>query len=209
MELKSLKDLDAELWVFDLDGVIYENANEAEKQVEKRMVKFIASRYGCDTERADVVRKSLLKKHNTLYSISALVGEGFNEKEVFKETYLSINFNELGVVFSPELQTLISSLPGAKVILTNNHGDFARVVLDKLGISGCFSSVYGINELGAVKKPNRKVFQLIQDATDINNNIVFIDDEPQNLIAASEFGWTSVLKGSDQNHDGLCISEIR
>ncbi|MDP1818145.1 MAG: HAD hydrolase-like protein [Leadbetterella sp.] len=209
MRLKNLRDLEARLWVFDCDGVIYDNANGAEKEVVRMMVKFISSRYGCSTDEAMSVRQELLEKHAVSHSITALVREGFDERDILRETYFAIDFQKLGIIPSSRLQVLFSSLPGKKVILTNNHGAYAQKVLRWLDISEHFSAIYGIGELGLIQKPDSEVFQFVENATGINENIVFVDDEIHNVVAAAQFGWTAVWKGYGAEFDGIWLTELK
>ncbi|KKT26339.1 MAG: putative hydrolase [Parcubacteria group bacterium GW2011_GWA2_43_9b] len=209
MSLISLKDLEADLWIFDCDGVIYDNAKGAEKEVMNRMTRFISSRYGCSIEKARSIRHELLRKHQVPHSIMALTREGFNEQEILEETYFAIDFQGLGIIPSLRLQKLFSSLAGKKVLLTNNHGEYAWRVLCQLGISKYFSAVYGIGELGLVQKPDSRAFQFVQNATGVNENIIFVDDEIHNVVAAEQFGWTAVLKGGNAEHKGFWLTELK
>lgn len=209
MELESLKDLEANLWVFDCDGVIYDNAKDAEKDVIELMHKFIASRYGCSIDDASEFRRKLLKKHNVPHSIMALVQEGFNENEILLETYFKINFQKLGILGSTQKRKLFSALPGKKVVLTNNHGRYAQEVLKRMGIADYFCAIYGIRELGFVQKPDQQAFEIVQLSMRIGEKVIFIDDEIPNVIAAEKFGWMSVWKGDGNGYDGLWLSELR
>lgn len=208
MQLGSLRDLKADLWVFDCDGVIYDNAKEAEKEVVNLMTRFISSRYECGIEEAMNIRRELLKKHQVPHSIMALVQEGFDEREILKETYFAINLQSLGIIPSLRLQKLVSSIAGKKVLLTNNHGEYAKKVLHQLGISKHFAAVYGIGELDLIQKPNFQAFKFVQDETGINENIVFIDDEIRNVVAAEQFGWTAVWKGDGEGYNGLWLPKL-
>lgn len=209
MQLKSLRDLKADLWVFDCDGVIYDNVKEAKKEVINIMARFISSRYGCGIEESISIRSELLKKHQVPHSIMALMREGFDEQEILEETYFAIDLQRLGIIPSLKLQKLLSSLNGKKVMLTNNHAEYARKVLCQLGVSEHFFDVYGIGELGLIQKPDLQAFQFVQDSTGINGNVVFIDDEIKNVIAAEQFGWTAVWKGRENGFSGNWLTELR
>lgn len=209
MKLRSLSELRADLWVFDCDGVIYDNAKKAERKVARLMLKFIVSRYGCRIEEASEIRRELLKKHNVQHSIMALTREGFDEQEILRETYFLVDLQGIGVVFSNQLQKFFSSLPGKKIILTNNHGGYVRRVLDSIGISAYFSFVFGSGELGHIQKPDQQAFQFMQEAMHAEKNIVFVDDEIQNVVVAEKFGWTAVLKGGSKDYAGFSLPKLR
>ncbi|MFH0969240.1 MAG: HAD-IA family hydrolase [Patescibacteria group bacterium] len=209
MLLGSLKDLEANLWVFDCDGVIYDSTKEAEKEVMGLMSKFIALHFGCSVEEALNIRQELLRKYQVPNTVMALVREGFNEREILKNTYFAINFKKLGIVPSPELHEFLCSLPGKKVVLSNNHKKFIQVVLNILGISNCFSAIYGAEELSPARKPDLRAFKLVQNTVGISDKVVFIDDEIPNVIVAEQFGWTAIWKGNGNGYDGLAISKLR
>lgn len=210
MKIDSLKNLKADLWVFDCDGVLYDNAKDAEKSVIDLMHKFITSRFKCSSEEAPKIRQKLLKKHQVPHSIMALIREGFDENEILLETYFKINFQKLGIVESIQTQRLFSSLSGEKVVLTNNHSQYAKEVLKHTGIIDYFCAVYGICELGLVQKPEQQAFQIVQSSMKIEGKIVFIDDEMLNVLAANKFGWTSVWKDDKgSGYNGLWLSKLK
>lgn len=199
MQFGDLLGLKADLWVFDCDGVIYEDAKKAEEDVVDRMISFIASKYCCSRKEASDIRRRLLKKHEVSHSITALILEGFDEEEILEKTYFSVDFDRLGIVFSSQMRDLLASLSGKKVILTNNHSEWARRVSEEIGILEYFSAIYGIRGPGNIQKPNPMAFQLVQNEMGINKNIIFVDDEVCNVAAAVQFGWKAVLKRSGQN----------
>lgn len=208
VRLSSLRELKADLWVFDCDGVIYKNLKDAETEVVRSMIQFLASKYVCSEKEAQSKRAELLKKHNVPHSIMAFVREGFDEQEVLEKTYFTINLENIGIQPSLSIQKLFSSLVGKKVMLTNNHAEWALRILRKLEIENHFSHVLGINELGLIQKPKPEAFQLVQDSTKINKNVVFVDDELKNVVAANDFGWTAVWITNTNSYDGLFLPEL-
>lgn len=202
MKLESLKELKADLWVFDNDGTLYSNPKVIEKAILALMIGFIERSYRISAVEAVKRRDELLKKHSTKYTLIALRNEGFDEKRFIQETYLSIKPGELGIRKSSKLRNLILSLGGEKVILTNNPSEFAHLILRHLGIDDLFSAIYGMREMGFVQKPALDAFAVLRPFIKQNKKVVFIDDEPENIFSAKILGCSTVLIGEHKKPVG-------
>lgn len=195
MKLESLRDLKADLWVFDNDGTLYPNPKDIEKEVVRLMVEFIAKEYSIDIKSAVEKRKELLKKHNTKYTLIAIKQEGISEDDFLKQTYLAINPADFGIVPSSELRNLIGSLVGEKIVFTNNPSEFAELILEALGINHLFSRVIGIREMDYVQKPEITAFEFLNGWLADKKIVVYVDNCPENIKVAESLGCTTLLIG--------------
>ena len=193
MESKNVfSSIEADLWVFDNDGTLYNNPADLEVAVVALMEQYISVYYGIDIKDAGEKRKQLLQKHNTKYTLIALIRDGVLEDDFIQRTYLSINPSDFGVVKSPELERLIGSLEGEKIVLTNNPSEFAELILNSLGTRHLFSKIIGMREMNYIQKPDIRAFELLKPWLEQKKNVVVVDDCLRNIQVAMSMGCITV-----------------
>lgn len=195
-----LKEIHADLWVFDNDGTLYTNQN-IQSAVESLMVSFIEKEYGIDACSAVQCRQRLLRKHHTKYTAIALRNEGVDVVRFIQATYLSVNPKDFGLQRYQALYDVISSLSGEKIVLTNNPSGFARRILCALGIHNLFSNVSGMEEIGFVLKPARKAFAVLEKPLRLGKSVVVVENSPDNLRVAKDMDCLTVLIGNKYSKD--------
>ena len=190
---EKIREMRADLWVFDNDGTLYDNPMELEVAVGERMNEYIASHYHISKKDAKEKRRELLKKHNTKYTLIAVRQEGISEDDFIQKTYLSINPVDFGIMPSTELRDLIGSLAGEKVVLTNNPSEFAGLILEALGIKYLFSQIIGMRERDYVQKPEIDAFKFLSCWLKNAKVVVVIDDCLDNIKCAESLGCATLL----------------
>lgn len=204
--LTNLKEIKADLWVFDNDGTLYPNPKDLELSVVALMNSYIAEFYGIRKEDAPKKRHDILKKHGTKYTLVALKNEGVDENHFIQSTYLAIKPGEYGITQNLKLRKLISSLEGEKIVMTNNPSQFAELILKSLGIRDLFSGIIGMKELNYIQKPNTRAFEILQIFLKNGKKVIFIDDELDNIKIAKQIGCKTILVG--KQHLGQKISDF-
>lgn len=197
----SLKEIQADLWVFDNDGTLYTNTQEIKLAVEGLMVCFIGKEYNTNFSDAAQLRRMLLAKHNTKYTAVALRREGIDVERFIEDTYLSVDPKDCGICRRPALYDLISSLGGKKIVLTNNPSGFARRILRALEVDILFSDVFGMEELDFVLKPAKEAFAILEKPLESGQSVVVVDDNPNNLQVAKAMGCLTILVGDKRPGD--------
>lgn len=112
------------------------------------------------------------------------------------DAFLEYWFN-IEHTINEELVSYIQELRGQGILCllaTNNEKYRFKYMLDKMGFSNCFDKTYASAHLGS-KKPNHDFFQKIcSELSDVNKDeILFIDDDKDNIDSAKIFGINSVL----------------
>ena len=208
----NLREVHADLWVFDNDGTLYTNTRGIQSAVERLMISFIGREYGIDYPNAAQLRQALLVTHRTRYTAIALRREGIDVARFIQTTYLSVDPGDYGIQRCPALYNVISSLDGEKIVLTNNPSGFARNVLRALGIHPLFSDVLGMEEMGFVLKPARGAFAILEKPLRSGKSVIVVDDSPDNLQVVKAMGCLTVLVGDkhlkDQTPDVHLVSLI-
>lgn len=186
-EITELKAVQADLWVFDSDGTLYDD-KRIQSVVTKLMDRFFARTYGVKECEGQLLREKLKKKHAVSGTLMALYREGISVETFIRETYLAVDFHIRDICPPTAIAAVVSHLTGEKVLLTNSPSEFARRILKVLVLEDSFSRVYGIRELDYFSKPAREAFRPILDAVREGKRVVYIDDKVDNLKAASTTG---------------------
>lgn len=196
MRISELKELKADVWVFDNDGTLYQTSRDIESAVTKLMIQYIAQFYSISVKAAQSKRRDILQKHQTKYTLVALRNEGINENHCIQNTYLAVDLRRYGITINQELRDAISALSGEKFVLTNNPSAFADFILAALGIRDLFSYIFGMQELDFALKPAREAFAVLGVFLAQGKKLVYLDDKPENIKIAKEMGSTTVLVGN-------------
>ncbi len=181
-------------WVFDLDNTLYPASCDLFPLIEHRMGVFIALRLGTSYEAADRLRTHFFQKYGT--TLRGLMLEHGVDPEEFLDYVHDIELTS--VQPNPSLGRVLAALPGRKLVFTNASRGHADRVIDRLGIAGCFESVYDIADAGYQPKPEPASYAGFIARHDIEPaRACMIDDMARNLVPAALFGMTTVWIRSD------------
>lgn len=183
-----------DLWAFDNDGTLYSLTQGLKQNIEKLMSKFIAELYNVSEFEAEAIRKRLLRKHDTQFTLIALKKEQVDVKSFIQKTYLAIDPDKYGIVQNKELHKLISSLRGEKIVITENPSEWATLILKSLGIFDLFLHIYGMRELMFIPKTQGGIKQVLGKISK-QKTVVYIDDNINNIQVAKSMGCITVLIG--------------
>ena len=99
----------------------------------------------------------------------------------------------------PELREMLSGLPGRRVVFTNGSQDYARRVLDALGVSGMMEGIYGIEFMEYIAKPSPYPYAKLLRVTGARGeDSLFCEDSRKNLLPARELGMFTVWVGGNE-----------
>ncbi len=94
----------------------------------------------------------------------------------------------------PMLGALLRRLPQQKWVFTNAPGEYARRVLDVLGVTGHFQGIFDIRFLGFVGKPEPTAYQQVLEAIGARGEeCVMVEDSVANLAPAKALRMVTVL----------------
>jgi putative hydrolase of the HAD superfamily len=89
----------------------------------------------------------------------------------------------------PELVALIDRLPGRKFVFTNGDENYARRVLDRIGLANLWDGLHDIHAMDYVPKPNPRAYQALCDRHRIDPaRALFAEDMVRNLAPAKALG---------------------
>lgn len=101
-----------------------------------------------------------------------------------------------------KLREMILSIHKRRWILTNSDDAHVQRVLSFLEISDCFEGIIDIYALEPFCKPQREAFQKALEIAGIADPQVcaFLDDSADNITAAKNAGFFTVLVGQENHH---------
>ncbi len=187
-------------WIFDLDNSLYPASTNLFELIDVRMGEYISNRLGCTPAEARIIQKGFFRDHGT--TLAGLMKEHGVEPRDFLDYVHDIDFARLTA--DPELVAALDSLPGRKFIFTNAGEDYARRVLDRLGLANAFDGMHDIHAMDYVPKPNPTAYLAICERHGIDpRGALFADDMVRNLAPAKAIGMTTlwVDNGSEQGPD--------
>lgn len=183
-------------WVFDLDNTLYPARSNLFVQVSARMTRFIQDRFGLEAGPAKDLQRDLFRRHGT--TLRGLMSEHGVEPVAFLDYVHDIDVTPVDP--SPRLDALLAALPGRKLVFTNGSVPHAERVMDRLGVTRHFESVFDIVAAGYVPKPDPGPYdRLVETAGIVPERAVMIEDMAKNLAPAAALGMRTVWLRSD--HD--------
>jgi len=190
-----------EAWIFDLDNCLYPASSNLFDLIDIRMGEFIQQLTGCDSAEARRVQKNHFRNHGT--TLAGLMNEHGVEPRAFLDFVHDIDLARLSA--DPEIVGALDLLPGRKFVFTNADEDYARRVLDRLGLANAFDGIHDIHATGYVPKPDPRAYRLLCERHGIDPvRALFAEDMARNLKPAKALGMTTVWvdNGSEQaSHD--------
>jgi len=203
-----------DLWVFDNDGTLYDDSATQERFMEI-FCEYSSNLLGVPIKETSVQLLKLKNKWNTEFSIIALMNEfGVDYSEVVNNTYLKVDLEKCNVPKSDSMRKqALDDILAEKIVFTNNPSIFARRVLSRLGLDGCFSDFVGMEETCFFGKPDTRAFKAVESRHQGYDRIFFCDDSLKNLEVAHQMGWITIWFNSknmkmEAEHDHLVIGSF-
>ena len=183
--------------IFDNDGTLYRMPLRFKEIVVARMADYLSRKLGIPQPIVMDERKKLIAKHGVESTEFVFQKEyGIPYEEFVRETYLTISPKELGILTDGRLRRILEASGLQKSVLTNNPAEFARRIINALGICDMFEHIIGSREMDFKLKPNIEAFlTAMQIAGYDAKTTMFVDDVPEFHPAAKQLGMTTVLLG--------------
>lgn len=187
-------------WIFDLDNSLYPASSDLFELIDRRMGEYIQRLLNVDAVEARRVQKSHFHAHGT--TLAGLMASHGVEPGEFLDFVHDIDLARLAA--DPALVAALDRLPGRKFVFTNASEDYARRVLDRLGLANAFDGMHDIHAMAYVPKPDPSGYAAICARHGIDpKRALFADDMVRNLAPAKAIGMTTLWidNGSEQGPD--------
>lgn len=179
-----------------MDDTLYPPSSGVWQAIAERILGFMKERYGIPLEEARLLRRRYFEAYGTTFNGLRI---HFDVDPVDYMDYVHNLPLDKFLEPSPQLHQMLSRVIQKRVIFTNASSDYARRVLDRLGIADVIDQIVDIFALSLVNKPEPEAYiralSLVGEANP--RACVVVDDMVRNLLPAASLGMTTVLVGDD------------
>ena len=185
-------------FIFDCDGVLYQDLDAVFGQVSKRMTKYISEKLNLDLKKAKELQTNYFHKYNT--SLNGLMIHHKVKPEEFLEYVHDINldFMEKDLVLREEL----IKLDARKFVFTNGSNDHVKNVIKHVGIDDLFDGIFDITDCNLVPKPSLEPYKKLVKKFDDKNNTLILSEmltyTARNFHLAYQIGYCECQKIIEQ-----------
>jgi putative hydrolase of the HAD superfamily len=192
-------------WIFDLDNTLYPAGCRLFDQIDVRMGEFISDLLSIDKVEARRIQKQFFFDYGT--TMRGLM----TEHQVIPEDFLSYvhDIDHSPVPENTRLSAALDRLPGRKLVFTNGTVKHAEDVMNKIGITSHFDTIFDIKAADYIPKPQMVSYEmfLARDGVNPKSSAMF-EDIIRNLEPSHQLGMTTVLVHDPDNDDGAMINTL-
>jgi len=189
-EFKKIKN-----FIFDCDGVLYDDLEGVFGQVSKRMTEYISQKLDLSLEKAKELQTNYFHKYNTSLN-GLMIHHDIDPQEFLKYVHdINLDFLKKDLKLRKELIELKTK----KFVFTNGSHEHASNITKTLGISDLFDGFFDITDCNFIPKPSIEPYKKLIDKFNIKpSETVFIEDIAINLEPAKKLGMKTVwLKNNE------------
>lgn len=185
------------LWLIDMDNTIFDASSGMLGAIHARMRTFIAARLHLPEDEAAAVQDRYWAQYGATF-LGLWLRHGIDPMEFWRATHtFDLRPYVKSALSGERLRTILTRLPGKKVLVTNGPGFYARGVLQALQIEDVFDRVAGADNLrenGQWRcKPDPAVYlALAARERESVKGAVLIEDSLSNLRSAKALGMRTV-----------------
>lgn len=193
--------------IFDLDNTVYPESSGMERDIIERMTHFVATWLGTDVHQATMMRRERIRLYGT--TLEWLMAEhGLDDPDTFLEA-VHPEGEEYCLEPDPELALMLDSIALPKAIFTNSPAEHAIRVLNRLGLTECFSRIYDIRFVGLQGKPRREAYEaVLADYGYHAQDVFFIDDLRQCVRGFYDLGGYTALIDRENRYPDWTLPRI-
>ena len=193
-------------WVFDLDDTLYPPTGEIYTQMAHRICAYVMKTLHLDEKEATIIQKEYYRKYGA--TVWGLMVEHDVDPEDFTDYVHELDLSCLKE--NPQLKKYLDQLPDKKFVFTNGAYQHAERVLDRLGLTNCFSGIFSIREAEYIPKPALQTYLKMLETFDLKaEESVMFDDSPANVLGAKKAGMHTVWISSNVENNKYCSVDTK
>lgn len=193
-------------WVFDLDDTLYPPTGEIYAQMAERICAYVMKTLNLDKEAATVIQKEYYHKYGA--TVWGLMVEHDVDPEDFTDYIHRLDLSSLHE--NPQLKRLLNALNGQRFVFTNGAYQHAERVLERLGLTDCFSGIFSIREADYIPKPALQTYLKMLKTFDLKaEESIMFDDSPANILGAKKAGMHTVWISSNVENNKYCSVDTK
>lgn len=180
--------------LFDLDNTLYPPECGLLQHLDDRINEFVSNRLWLSLEEAKALRRRYVQQYGTsLHGLQA--EEGVPPTEYLSAVHDAVPLEQY-LTRDEELLAALAAIEIDKVVFTNAPREYARRVMECLGLDGHFRMVIDLEFHDYNGKPFREAYERVTAHLGVDPaECVLVEDTPRNLRVAKELGMVTVLVG--------------
>jgi putative hydrolase of the HAD superfamily len=182
-------------WIFDLDNTLHDADPHIFPHLNRSMTAYLETHLGIGRDDANSVRMEYWRRYGATL-LGLIRHHDVDPNHFLRETHC---FPELGrmVLRHPLLRSVLTRLPGRKLVFSNSPVHYSIAVLGILRVADLFDDVFSIEHTGYRPKPDRRGFlRLLRKHRLRPRRCVMVEDSLINLKTAKRLGMRTVWVGA-------------
>ena len=182
-------------WIFDLDNTLHDADPHIFPHLNRSMTAYLETHLGLAREDANSVRMHYWRRYGATL-LGLIRHHDVDPNHFLRETH---RFPDLGrmVLRHPLLRSVLTRLPGRKLVFSNSPVHYSIAVLGILRVADLFDDVFSIEHTGYRPKPDRRGFlRLLRKHRLRPRRCVMVEDSLVNLRTAKRLGMRTVWVGA-------------
>jgi putative hydrolase of the HAD superfamily len=182
-------------WIFDLDNTLHDADPHIFPHLNRSMTAYLETHLGLERDEANSVRMLYWRRYGATL-LGLIRHHDVDPGHFLRETH---RFPELRrmVLLQPLLRSVLTRLPGRKLVFSNSPVHYALAVLGILRVADLFDDVFSIEHTGYRPKPDPRGFlRLLRKHRLHPGRCVMVEDSLANLKTAKRLGMRTVWVGA-------------
>lgn len=193
--------------LFDLDNTLYDASRGLQEAGDRRITAYIMRELGLPHDEADALRTRTWREYGT--TARGLEAEYGLIPAALYDWAISLLEPAEYLTPDPALADMLSGFTASCHVFTNAPEQYARKVLEALGVSRLFDRIFDIERHHWVCKPDPAIYRdALADLGLQGPQVALIEDNHRNLAPAAELGMLTVWLRHD-HEEGVADLTIR
>ena len=198
------------VWIFDLDNTLHDANPHIFPYLNRSMTAYLERYLGLDTDGASALRVHYWRRYGATL-LGLMRHHGVDPHHFLRETHRFPALDR-AVLRDPLLRSVLTRLPGRKLVFSNAPVHYSRAVLRLLRVADLFDDVFTIEHTGFRPKPDPAGFlRLLRRHRLQPRRCVMVEDNLANLRAAKRLGMRTVWVapgGHSRAHVDVTITSL-
>ena len=182
-------------WIFDLDNTLHDANPHIFPHINRSMTAYLETHLGLACDDANRLRTHYWRRYGATL-LGLMRHHGIDPTHFLWETHQFPELHRM-VLRNPLLRSVLSRLPGRKLVFSNSPVHYSRAVLALLRVADLFDDVFSIEHTEYQPKPDRRGFLRLRHKHRLQpRRCVMVEDNLDNLKTAKRLGmrtvWVSV-----------------
>jgi len=182
------------VWIFDLDNTLHDAGAHVFPHLNRSMTAYLERHLGLDNAGANALRAHYWQRYGATL-LGLIRHHAVDPHHFLRETHAFPDL-ERAVLRHPLLRSVLTRLPGRKLVFSNAPVHYSRAVLQLLRVADLFDDVFSIEHTRFRPKPDPAGFRRLLRKHRLHPRAcIMVEDTLVNLKAAKRLGMKTVWVG--------------